>query len=335
VGNGDDITRRDAFKVRMSGSIVLPTTQSSAPSWTGTNGEMIFATISGSHYQYVWMGGSWKSNLISTGSNTSTGNQIITGSLTVTGSVTISGSNTFINVGPAQFSGSTETTQIDPLTDFWTNTFRPSKIQESSFAFTLGNSAYDGGVNPQLYTFNSRIVLPWTKKVKSYFVSNTLSGPSNLIANQLILPPLSNTGHTPGDVVSVYNMSNASFYDSGKIYLTSGMHGVTSVNASTKVIDGTYNNTALLSGSWGNYTNINVSNNPATSQSLALNPGQKATFEIIQWGNAISTPTAASASVTPGFGSTTYSANGYGDSQSVSPAIVYTLVYKLVSVSNL
>jgi hypothetical protein len=335
VGNGDDITRRDAFKVRMSGSIVLPTTQSAAPSWTGTNGEMIFATISGSHYQYVWMGGSWKSNLISTGSNTSTGNQIITGSLTVTGSVTISGSNTFINVGPAQFSGSTETTQIDPLTDFWTNTFRPSKIQESSFAFTLGNSAYDGGVNPQLYTFNSRIVLPWTKKVKSYFVSNTLSGPSNLIANQLILPPLSNTGHAPGDVVSVYNMSNASFYDSGKIYLTSGMHGVTSVNASTKVIDGTYNNTALLSGSWGNYTNINVSNNPATSQSLALNPGQKATFEIIQWGDAISTPTAASASVTPGFGSTTYSANGYGDSQSVSPAIVYTLVYKLVSVSNL
>jgi hypothetical protein len=271
----------------------------------------------------------------STGSNNFTGTQTITGSLIVTGSLTVSGSNTFINVGPAQFSGSTETTQIDPLTDFWTNTFRPSKIQESSFAFTLGNSAYDGGVNPQLYTFNSRIVLPWTKKVKSYFISNTLSGSSNLIANQLILPPLSNTGHTPGDVVSVYNMSNASFYDSGKIYLTSGMHGVTSVNASTKVIDGTYNNTALLSGSWGNYTNINVSNNPATSQSLALNPGQKATFEIIQWGDAISTPTAASASVTPGFGSTTYSANGYGDSQSVSPAIVYTLVYKLVSVSNL
>lgn len=340
VGNGSydnmgNLTRRDAFKVRMSGSIVLPTTQSSAPSWTGINGEMVFATISGSHYQYVWMGGSWRSNLITTGSNTSTGNQIITGSLTVTGSLTISGSNTFINVGPAQFTGSTETTQFNPLTDFWTNTFRPAKTQESSFAFTLGNSAYDGGVNPQLYTYNSRIVLPWTKKVKSYFVSNTLSGPSNLIANQLILPPLSNTGHAPGDIVSVYNMSNAAFYDSGKIYLTSGMHGVTSVNASTKVIDGTYNNTALLSGSWGNYTNINVANNPATSQSIALNPGQKATFEIIQWGDAISTPTATTASVTPGFGSTTYSANGYGDSQNVSPAIVYTLIYKLVSVSNL
>ena len=62
IGNGDtDNTRKDAFKVRMSGSIVLPTTQSAAPSWTGTDGEMVFATVTGDHYFYVWMSGAWRS----------------------------------------------------------------------------------------------------------------------------------------------------------------------------------------------------------------------------------------------------------------------------------
>ena len=62
VGNGTQtFGRKDAFKVRMSGSIVLPTTQSSAPSWTGTDGEMVFATVTGDHYFYVWMSGAWRS----------------------------------------------------------------------------------------------------------------------------------------------------------------------------------------------------------------------------------------------------------------------------------
>jgi len=62
VGNGTaDNTRKDAFKVRMSGSIVLPTTQSTSPSWTGTDGEMVFATVTGNHYFYVWMSGTWRS----------------------------------------------------------------------------------------------------------------------------------------------------------------------------------------------------------------------------------------------------------------------------------
>jgi hypothetical protein len=66
VGNGtSNGNRSDAFKVRMSGSIVLPTTQSAAPSWTGTNGEMVFATISGDHYFYVWMSGAWRSGSLS------------------------------------------------------------------------------------------------------------------------------------------------------------------------------------------------------------------------------------------------------------------------------
>jgi hypothetical protein len=62
VGNGaSDVSRKDAFKVRLSGSIVLPTTQSSAPSWTGTDGEMVFATVTGNHRFYVWMAGAWRS----------------------------------------------------------------------------------------------------------------------------------------------------------------------------------------------------------------------------------------------------------------------------------
>ena len=61
VGNGTSTTRKDAFKVRMSGSIILPTTQSSSPAWTGMDGEMVFATVTGNHFFYVWMAGAWRS----------------------------------------------------------------------------------------------------------------------------------------------------------------------------------------------------------------------------------------------------------------------------------
>jgi hypothetical protein len=63
IGNGDVNTevRSDAFKVRMSGSIVLPTTQSAAPSWTGTDGEIVPATVGGEYFLYMWMGGAWRS----------------------------------------------------------------------------------------------------------------------------------------------------------------------------------------------------------------------------------------------------------------------------------
>lgn len=65
IGNGTSSSRSDAFKVRMSGSIVLPTTQSAAPSWTGTDGEMVFATVTGNHRFYVWMAGAWRSGSLS------------------------------------------------------------------------------------------------------------------------------------------------------------------------------------------------------------------------------------------------------------------------------
>jgi hypothetical protein len=51
----------DLFIVKTSGSIVLPTTQSNTPSWTGTDGEIIPATVGGQHFLYMWMAGAWRS----------------------------------------------------------------------------------------------------------------------------------------------------------------------------------------------------------------------------------------------------------------------------------
>jgi hypothetical protein len=61
VGNGTaDGARKDAFKVRMSGSIVLPTTSSGQPSWTGTDGEIIAGTAAGgAKVLWVYLGGTW------------------------------------------------------------------------------------------------------------------------------------------------------------------------------------------------------------------------------------------------------------------------------------
>jgi hypothetical protein len=62
VGNGtDNSNRSNALVVKSSGSLALPTTQSAAPSWTGVDGEMAFATVTGNHYFYVWMAGAWRS----------------------------------------------------------------------------------------------------------------------------------------------------------------------------------------------------------------------------------------------------------------------------------
>jgi hypothetical protein len=66
VGRGtSNYYRQDAFKVNPIGSITVPTTRSAAPNWTGTDGEMIFATISGNHRFYVWMSGAWRSGSLS------------------------------------------------------------------------------------------------------------------------------------------------------------------------------------------------------------------------------------------------------------------------------
>lgn len=62
VGGGLEEVRKDAFKVTHSSSIQIPQTQSAAPSWTGVDGEIIPATVSGTHYLYMWMNGAWRSS---------------------------------------------------------------------------------------------------------------------------------------------------------------------------------------------------------------------------------------------------------------------------------
>ena len=63
VGNGTSyVDRKDAFKVTHSSSIVLPQTQSAAPTWTGVDGEIIPATVGGVHRLYMWMNGAWRSS---------------------------------------------------------------------------------------------------------------------------------------------------------------------------------------------------------------------------------------------------------------------------------
>ena len=60
VGGGvDDSTRSDAFKVTSNNSIVVAT-QSAVPAWTGTEGEMVPATVGGVFYLYVFLGGNWR-----------------------------------------------------------------------------------------------------------------------------------------------------------------------------------------------------------------------------------------------------------------------------------
>jgi hypothetical protein len=63
VGNGVSVgSRSDAFKVTPSGSIILPTTVSSTPGWTGVQGEMVFGDNSSGTYRIlIWLNGGWRS----------------------------------------------------------------------------------------------------------------------------------------------------------------------------------------------------------------------------------------------------------------------------------
>jgi hypothetical protein len=45
----------------MSGSIILPNTQSVKPVWSGSNGEIVPATVGGQYFLYMWMNGAWRS----------------------------------------------------------------------------------------------------------------------------------------------------------------------------------------------------------------------------------------------------------------------------------
>jgi len=61
VGGGTSGTRKDAFKVTNSSSIVVAT-QSTAPSWTGVEGEMVPYVSGGVYRLYAYLGGAWRSS---------------------------------------------------------------------------------------------------------------------------------------------------------------------------------------------------------------------------------------------------------------------------------
>jgi hypothetical protein len=53
------------FQVNQSGSISIPQTASAEPAWTGSDGEIVPATVGGVYYLYMWMNGAWRSGSFS------------------------------------------------------------------------------------------------------------------------------------------------------------------------------------------------------------------------------------------------------------------------------
>lgn len=162
-----------------------------------------------------------------------------------------------------------------------------------SKALALFNS--DTYINGDLIGYqNAYPILPFDKKYNSYFIQNNgITGTHEALSQSLTLslPPWYNTRLSPGEIVTVYNMTTGSSnnLDSGKIYITSMVQQITNVvdnaglNGFVKRVQSTTNNGVLLSGSWQNWTNINPLLNAPTTKSIALSPGQKATFELIQF----------------------------------------------------
>jgi len=60
-----DPTYPTLFQVNQSGSISIPQTASAEPTWTGSDGEIVPATVGGSYYLYMWMNGAWRSGSFS------------------------------------------------------------------------------------------------------------------------------------------------------------------------------------------------------------------------------------------------------------------------------
>lgn len=57
--------RPTLFQVNQSGSVSIPQTASAEPTWSGSDGEIIPATVGGSYYLYMWMNGAWRSGSFS------------------------------------------------------------------------------------------------------------------------------------------------------------------------------------------------------------------------------------------------------------------------------
>ena len=229
--------------------------------------------------------------------------------------------------------GSLQVVPINLLTGFTTT--NGTLLHKSYTTADCAFSMFDSNLyskNPQIYYYNVlndgvSLVLPWDKKITAYsLVNNTPIGEPST-STVVSLPPIYNAGYSTGETVTVYNLGKTSsaYKDSGSIYLVGNMQGVTNVNTSSKQITGTFNQSYVLSGSWGNYTQINISNS-ATTSSIKLDPGQKATFEIVYWGTIFATPSASM---------NDFTGDGYHSNfTNVNPSTTYTR-YLFKGIENL
>jgi hypothetical protein len=225
--------------------------------------------------------------------------------------------------------GSLITVPLNPLTGFANaSTLLNKSYTNSDCVFSLANASNSYTINPEIYTNGTYIVLPWDKKITAYsLVNNSLASAPFSPSPVVSLPPVYNAGYTSGDIVTIYNMGEAeAFYRAtGSIYVTATVSGVTAVDSGSKLITGTFNTSYIISGSWGNYTNIS-SVIPATSHSIKIDPGQKATFEVVYWGSSTPGPSASVAEF-PEIGYKTNMTN-------VNPSFTY-LVYLFKGIENL
>ena len=166
----------------------------------------------------------------------------------------------------------------------------------------LLNFASLAGYNPSLYQYINNngayiYTLPWDKKIHNFFLKNNLQGGELEIPQPIYigLPPILNAGYVSGDIINIYNFTSGSgttldaVNQTGSLYITSIAQGVSTLNTTTKAISGRINSSVtLLSGSWNNYVRFEADDldllTPTLTDCIKLNPGQKAQFEVVQWG---------------------------------------------------
>jgi hypothetical protein len=227
--------------------------------------------------------------------------------------------------------GSLTVIPVNPLTDFVNNgggTLLHKSYTSADCAFRLASTVSPYNANPQLYRtgVGGPLILPWDKKITSYSVINNLRSTSDA-EPVLCLPPVYNSGYSVGETISVYNLGTAisAYKATGSMYVVGFTYGITQVDTSNKIVTGTFNTAHILSGSYGNYSYIS-SAIPATTESIQINPGQKATFEVVFWG----TFTAQSLPNANGFPINGYSTNF----TNVNSSPVYT-TYLFKGIENL
>jgi hypothetical protein len=223
----------------------------------------------------------------------------------------------------------TDEEKILELYNFTTITKQKNTSAAIKLAFDIGWGDDPEALNPGLFTYSNQPILPWDKKITNFYVYNNLS--SSFANGFLLLPPLLNAPYTPGEIITVYNVSpsaSANIKNSGSLKISNAFNAVVGVYITqgqyspTKTANSVANSsTPILSGSWGNYKSINY--NSGFSSSLEVPPGKKAIFEIFNWG---------SNNVGTGSNYPVYNNDysGYGYSEG------YTgIVYKLVSISDI